>query len=1306
MMDIRKMAYLTMLMMIVPTVYFIGAEDHLDGLPLPQYHNALLQVNVTLPGPVPAVGYMVRVVNYYYRYDYNDPMVYTNFTGVAKFDLPPAYWGPVEVTVFDPVWRAVAKERTYLEPGRMHYLDLVGEGPLSNLSKVSGTVRKASDGGELSGIEVGLQGIDHLGNQFYKTTMTDLSGKYEIAFPNITGQISLYASSPSYMGPATSFASDPGTLVYTVDLDMVPTPSMPRDVKFRFTNSTSGEVITDGHMYYNGYYSHLDHSVTGMNSFSPDPEGWFDLEMGPGEFTTTFMSSDYDMNYSIRVETPIYVNGSDLSIEKDIDVPGLKYLEVNIWNSTSPLSWASVVSEEEAISDGTRTILRANAMTDASGRCFIGIRDDETTTLSFYHSGHQMKEVTVDPQTLPLKINVTLEEYPGGFFGETGTIKITPIDPVTGYRVPGTIRVFTEYSSNSYQTNQTGVFEGEVQTGFYTSIEVTTTLGMGQVNGINIVKGSNPDLVITIERVDPSELMIGRYGFYVVDASGDPVPNVPLVVNVERPYNYITILSGSDGKVEFYAGEGMVWVFTQDLSSFDRADWAIPNNMITTVDGIGGLLQNITVYPATPLDPIYGFVKDAVTGEGIQFADVSATSMKVFSGHEGTQPSGRSEDIELFYMSVDSNGEGFYRVWGRDEVFISASKDGYFPSYQRMTIDATRADTRNDILLYPIPELDLFINGTIVDGNGDPVQGYLIPHDSDHEGYYPGMYYSGTDGKFSIPIYKGNFSIEFGNMTLTDYYDLIVTGTVSDLILTLLPRSVLTLSLVNWSGEPAPGIEVQMEKKGGAVFVEYDTGVSSVEGRSVFRAPEGTYRLVVERSDLYDPWTSDAIELDGWNDEEMTVTLENRTNGDITGKVTGDGGTYFMGIPWTKVSLLDDSNSTVKEATTDITGAFSILDVLYGTYSIVAEPPENLSFVENVSSGYLPFGPEEITISSPSLVKDVELQYEMIGYIDYLNVTEARPTGTGAALNVPITIRFSKALDKSSVQGAISIDPAVGNMTVSYLDGDKMIRIDHNPFAPNTTYHVRILGSVLSTEGYPMWETMGYEWNFTTGTEMVVWEIFFSMIEVSDDKRVDVTVTAIEGIDIFIVIDDVGSFKLVEGVAGEYKVSIPGSNFEFDTDYIYHFSNVSGGEDLAPLFKGTIKVPERPWGITWSSVVRDDDMNWNVQAKGVPGSTIYIVIDGVGSFKLNEDTPGNFSVEIDGSEFEWGKSYDFHFSDRSDGPDLSPTDAGSLDMPEEEKGLTWAPYAIGCCFALVVLILLIVIVVIIMRKKKDTGIEE
>jgi hypothetical protein len=1108
------------------------------------------------------------------------------------------------------------------------------------------------------------------------------------------------------MGPATSFASDEGTLIYTVDMEMVPIPSMPRSANFRFTNTTSGEVIKDGNMYYNGYYSHLDHSMTGMNSFSPDPDGWFDLELGPGEYTTTFMASDYDMNYSIRVETPIYVNGSDLTIEKDIDVPGLKYLEVNIWNSTSPLSWASVVSEEETISDGSRITLRANALTDSSGRCFIGIRDDRSTTLSFYHSSHQMKEVTVDPATIPLKVNVTLEEYSGGFLFETGTIKITPIDPVTGYRVPGTIQVFTPYSSNSYMTNETGVFEGEVQTGFYTTIEAVTPLGSGQVSGITIVKGSNSDLEITITRVDPYEPKIGKYGFYVVDQSGDPVPNVPLVVSVERPYNYITVLSGSDGKVEFYAGEGMVWVYTQDLSSFDRVDWAIPNNMITTVDGIGGLLQNITVYPATPLDPIYGFVKDAVTGEGIQFADVSGTSMKVFSGHEGTQPSGRSEDIELFYMNVDSNGDGFYRVWGRDEVFISASKDGYFPSYQRLTVEPTRADTRNDILLYPIPEFDLFINGTMVDGNGDPVEGYLIPHDSDQDGYYTSTYSSGTDGKFSIPIYKGNFSIEFGNGTLTDFYDLKVSGTIENLVLTLIPRSVLTVSLINWSGEPAPGIEVQMEKKEGWIFVEYDTGVSSVEGESVFRAPEGTYRVVVERSYLYDPWTSDTIELNGWDDEWLTVKLENRTSGDITGKVTGEGGTYFMGVPWTKVSLLDGSNSTIKEATTDITGSFSISDVIYGTYSLVAEPPENLSFVENESSGYLPFGPEEIVISSPSLVKDVQLQYEMLRYVDYLNVTEVRPTGTGVALNVPITIKFSKAVDRSSIQDAISIDPDLEGVAISYMDGDKLIRIDHDPFDANTTYHVRILGSVLSIEGYPMWETIGIEWNFTTGTEMLVWEIFFSMVEAFDDKRVDVTVTAVAGIDIFIVIDDVGSFKLAEGVAGEYKVTIPGSNFEWDTTYSYHFSNVSDGADLAPSFKGTFTIPERPWGITWTSVVRDDDMDWNVQAKGVPGSTIYIVIDGVGSFKLNEVTPGNFSVEIDGSEFEWGKSYDFHFSDRSDGPDLSPAYAGSLDMPEEDKGLTWAPFVIGCCFALVVLILLLVIVMILVRKKKDTDLEE
>jgi hypothetical protein len=61
---------------------------------------------------------------------------------------------------------------------------------------------------------------------------------------------------------------------------------------------------------------------------------------------------------------------------------------------------------------------------------------------------------------------------------------------------------------------------------------------------------------------------------------------------------------------------------------------------------------------------------------------------------------------------------------------------------------------------------------------------------------------------------------------------------------------------------------------------------------------------------------------------------------------------------------------------------------------------------------------------------------------------------------------------------------------------------------------------------------------------------------------------------IYIVIDGIGSFLLSGGFEGEYSLTIASSNFESETEYSYHFSNQSGGSDLAPGYGGTVLTSE------------------------------------------------------------------------------------------------------------------------------------
>ena len=69
-------------------------------------------------------------------------------------------------------------------------------------------------------------------------------------------------------------------------------------------------------------------------------------------------------------------------------------------------------------------------------------------------------------------------------------------------------------------------------------------------------------------------------------------------------------------------------------------------------------------------------------------------------------------------------------------------------------------------------------------------------------------------------------------------------------------------------------------------------------------------------------------------------------------------------------------------------------------------------------------------------------------------------------------------------------------------------------------------------------------------------------------------VTGTEDIEIWIVIDEVGSFKLQDNGPGQYKILIPYEHFEYDTEYTYHFSDSEGGDDLADDFSGTFTTPK------------------------------------------------------------------------------------------------------------------------------------
>jgi hypothetical protein len=143
------------------------------------------------------------------------------------------------------------------------------------------------------------------------------------------------------------------------------------------------------------------------------------------------------------------------------------------------------------------------------------------------------------------------------------------------------------------------------------------------------------------------------------------------------------------------------------------------------------------------------------------------------------------------------------------------------------------------------------------------------------------------------------------------------------------------------------------------------------------------------------------------------------------------------------------------------------------------------------------------------------------------------------------------------------------------------------------------------------------------------------------------------------------------------NISISGSiltlSYKEDTMNMTELITVTISDgDLTTSFQINVTVIEKP-DIPVEPELEIDDSNvnideetgdWTVEADGEEDQDIWIVIDGVGSFKLDETSPGHYEVTIPGSNFQEGETYDYHFSDEEGGPDSTGgSHTGSQEQP-------------------------------------------
>ncbi len=82
-----------------------------------------------------------------------------------------------------------------------------------------------------------------------------------------------------------------------------------------------------------------------------------------------------------------------------------------------------------------------------------------------------------------------------------------------------------------------------------------------------------------------------------------------------------------------------------------------------------------------------------------------------------------------------------------------------------------------------------------------------------------------------------------------------------------------------------------------------------------------------------------------------------------------------------------------------------------------------------------------------------------------------------------------------------------------------------------------------------------------------VWSLTSADVEVLEGGSWEIMAHGGENQSVYIVIEDVGSFRLVEDPSGTYTLTIGAEGFE-GGEYSYHFSNEDGGVDLAPDLSG------------------------------------------------------------------------------------------------------------------------------------------
>ncbi|MGA1866412.1 MAG: Ig-like domain-containing protein [Thermoplasmatota archaeon] len=939
--------------------------------------------------------------------------------------------------------------------------------------------------------------------------------------------------------------------------------------------------------------------------------------------------------------------------------------------------------------------------------------------------------MTIDVDTNgpgPYRVNFTIPDLQNDPLPPLTNVNFTVLDDLTGLAVPNANIICWGYFGDTYihfsdKTGDNGVCSMDLYSGMtYNAINAYVNMGTAELLDMTFTEEGPNDVTMRLtRRYYPERTWAEDHYLIVKDEDGQPVPGATIYVvgNFSSSDSYsIELVSDMEGRLDFkIMPESEVHVYTyQYLSNGELNPWAMQRTVLKAHSG-QQYIGDVIVHERPAATAVTGVIRDASTLAPIRNQEIRAHSVKPLP----TEPSRGMMMIEEYYMEgIDymdlwrmSNADGFYRTYGIDTVMFEVDRIGYFTYREEYSLGAVRSGFLHDILLDPLPGSKAWLNGTLLNQDGEPIPGELNITDIDH----PGM--AGYDlvidgtGAFSIQLWPSTYRLRFFNETLSDTLDAVVPEEgVNGLELSLIPRCLIHGRTVDGEGTPIEGINVTL-------VVEPDESlfgwsISDSGGNFSFTVPAGTYSIIIGMSELYDSYRVNDIVVDGWVDWFAMLYLNARTQGDVLGTVLGSSGPYTSGVPRAVVELLDDG-IVAYTATADGSGRFELNLVDYGTYDLRASPPESLMPLEGIRSGYLENIVQDIVVSSHLTQVDPQLTYEEHASPGYVNVTCTSPNGTGEYLDKPVMVTFSREMNRTAVENSIFISPEVQSLSFIWGDWGTVITVLHDEFEPNTTYTVTVGLGAVSSEGWPLWGNAPYTWEFTTGNGTDPWTIFSAEVDLQG-MNLSVLVNAPTNLSIWICIMDSGYFMLTEGGIGNYTLELDETHFEPETTYDYFFTDSFNGDDRAPEFKGTFTTPEGSiveleWKLTEATVTVLSGGDWKVRAKGNEGLTVYLIIDGIGSFILQETAPGDYRANILSENFARGKTYHYHFSDREDGPDLAPQFAGSEKDPRGPTTVSdTIPLILICLITLVMILLvagLVILVVVLAARRKDReGLEE